>query len=81
MKKLQEEKAIPSTSFVFLTARADMSELREGMTSGADDYLVKPFKADELLKSIKVRLQKLEESANLVSYLRETMIRKFPHDL
>jgi len=81
LKKLQEEKAIPSTSFVFLTARADMSELREGMTSGADDYLVKPFKADELLKSINMRLQKREESAKQVSNLRETMIRKIPHEL
>jgi len=81
LNKLQEEKAIPSTSFVFLTARADMSELREGMTSGADDYLVKPFKAEELLKSINVRMQKREESTNQVSNMRDTMIRKIPHEL
>ena len=81
LKKLQDEKAISSTSFVFLTARADMSELREGMTSGADDYLVKPFKAEELLKSINVRMEKREEANLMVQKMRDTMIRKIPHEL
>jgi len=81
LKKLQDEKAISDTSFVFLTARADMYELREGMLSGADDYVVKPFKAEELLKSINVRIQKREESTRQVSNMRDTMTRKIPHEL
>jgi len=81
LNKLQEEKALSSTSFVFLTARADMSELREGMTNGADDYLIKPFKANELLKSINVRMQKREDSTVQVQNMRDSMIRKIPHEL
>lgn len=49
--------AIP---FIFLTARAEMSDLRHGMDLGADDYLIKPFRAADLLSAIKIRLEKKE---------------------
>lgn len=44
--------------FIFLTAKAEKSELRKGMELGADDYLVKPFEETELLNAIEVRLKK-----------------------
>ncbi|MGE5353593.1 MAG: LytR/AlgR family response regulator transcription factor [Acidobacteriota bacterium] len=49
-----------SIPFIFLTARAEMADLRLGMELGADDYLVKPFKANELLNAISKRLEKRE---------------------
>jgi DNA-binding LytR/AlgR family response regulator len=44
--------------FVFLTAKTDYSELREGMNLGADDYLFKPYKASELLAIIQKKINK-----------------------
>lgn len=44
--------------FVFLSAKAEMKDVREGMNLGADDYLTKPFNKDELLNVIKIRLNK-----------------------
>lgn len=44
---------------VLLTARADRSDLREGMDLGADDYLTKPFQREEVLRSVHARLEKL----------------------
>ncbi|HEX2866773.1 MAG TPA: response regulator [Ignavibacteriales bacterium] len=49
-----------SIPFIFLTARAEMTDLRMGMELGADDYLIKPFKANDLLKAISARLEKRE---------------------
>ena len=34
--------------FIYLTAKADFRDIRSGMNSGADDYLVKPFHLSEL---------------------------------
>jgi CRP-like cAMP-binding protein/ActR/RegA family two-component response regulator len=47
-----------SIPFIFLTAKADKSEIRAGMNLGADDYLTKPFEGSDLLKVIEVRLTK-----------------------
>ena len=51
----------PSTSsipFVFLTAKTEMSDMRKGMTLGADDYITKPFDDVQLLDTIEIRLKK-----------------------
>ncbi len=45
---------------VLLTAKADRSDVREGMNLGADDYLTKPFQRDELLDCIRSQLDKAE---------------------
>jgi CRP-like cAMP-binding protein/ActR/RegA family two-component response regulator len=49
-----------SIPFVFLTAKADKNEVREGMNLGADDYITKPFDSTDLLKVIEIRLKKKE---------------------
>src|SRR5258706_10084176 len=47
--------AIP---FVFVTARGARSDQRKGMELGADDYLIKPFSAKELLSCIHTQIVK-----------------------
>ncbi len=54
-------KGYTSTPFIFLTAKSDYDDLREGMNFGADDYLVKPVKSSQLLEAINVRLQRKRE--------------------
>src|SRR5678810_422287 len=46
--------------FIFLTAKAEKTDLRKGMEMGADDYLTKPFDSIELLNAIEIRLKKAE---------------------
>jgi class 3 adenylate cyclase len=59
---LRQRSALASIPFVFLTARSDRSEVRRGMNLGADDYLTKPFTREELIETVKVRLQKHQDS-------------------
>ncbi len=48
-----------STAFIFLTAKSTRTDIRTGMDMGADDYLTKPFTREELINSIKARVEKL----------------------
>jgi CheY-like chemotaxis protein len=54
---LQKDPATSTIPFIFVTARAEKSDLRLGMQLGADDYLVKPFTREELLGAIESRLR------------------------
>jgi DNA-binding response OmpR family regulator len=44
--------SIVGTPFIFLTALAQTEELNTAMSSGADGYIFKPFKAKELIDAI-----------------------------
>lgn len=62
---LGKDNSTSSIPFVFLTAKADKSEIRTGMNLGADDYITKPFEGSDLLKVIEVRLNKSEKLKNI----------------
>lgn len=58
---LEALKGNPATAripFIFLSAKSDRSDLRQGMEMGADDYITKPFTRQELLAAIAARLNK-----------------------
>ncbi len=53
---------ISNTPFIFLTAKTEKRDFREGMNSGADDFLNKPFNTQELLQVIALRIQKSKQA-------------------
>lgn len=55
---LQKDPLTAVIPFIFLTARTDPADIREGLGLGADDYLTKPFEQEDLLDSIQTRLDK-----------------------
>lgn len=55
LSKSPETSAIP---FIFLSAKAERSDMRKGMNMGADDYIAKPFEEMELLEAVESRLKK-----------------------
>lgn len=48
---------VPDLPVIILTARDSTSDIVQGLDLGADDYMTKPFVADELLARIKARLR------------------------
>jgi DNA-binding LytR/AlgR family response regulator len=58
LEELSGDEKTALIPFIFLTAKTETSDLRKGMELGADDYIFKPFDAEELLTSVKVRLNK-----------------------
>lgn len=57
---LQKNPATRNKPFIFLTAKTEHKDLRKGMESGADDYIMKPFTGIELLSAVESRLKKME---------------------
>lgn len=55
---LQKNPQTASIPFIFMTAKAERSDMRKGMEMGADDYLTKPFDDVELFNAIESRLRK-----------------------
>jgi signal transduction histidine kinase len=67
--------------FIFLTAKSDNSDIREGMKLGADDFLIKPYNHQDLLNTINMRLQKIELQEKRIETLRRSISYSLPHEL
>ncbi|MDO5710197.1 MAG: MtrAB system response regulator MtrA [Micrococcales bacterium] len=57
-RRIRAESGIP---IVMLSARTDTVDVVVGLESGADDYVVKPFKPQELIARVRARLRRGEE--------------------
>ena len=54
-RAIRAESGVP---IVMLTAKSDTIDIVLGLESGADDYVVKPFKAKELVARVRARLRR-----------------------
>lgn len=60
LQEVSSEIRSKSIPFIFLTAKVEKEDIRKGMLLGADDYIFKPFDIEDLLSSIKLRLERAE---------------------
>jgi PAS domain S-box-containing protein len=60
-KTIQQMKSTSAIPLIFLTAKAEKEDIRDGMHLGADDYITKPYDFNDLSFSIKTRLDKFEK--------------------
>lgn len=84
-KKLRSDSSTFSIPFLFLSARSDRLDVRHGMELGADDYITKPFKKDEVVSAVKIRLEKKEKIAQhfeeRLNDLRLNITGIIPHEM
>jgi len=59
-KEIRSESGVP---IVMLTAKGDTVDVVVGLESGADDYVVKPFKPKELVARIRARVRRYDPPA------------------
>lgn len=62
---LKDSNSTSRIPFIFITGKSDLREIRFGLELGVDDYIVKPFQNETLLRSIKVRIEKYESLINM----------------
>jgi two-component system response regulator MtrA len=64
-RAIRAESGVP---IVMLTAKSDTVDVVLGLESGADDYVIKPFKPKELVARIRARLRRTDaEPAEMLS--------------
>jgi DNA-binding NarL/FixJ family response regulator len=63
LQVLQQDTEMALIPFIFLTAKGEKDDLRNGMDLGADDYLTKPVANADLVRAIEARLRRSERQA------------------
>lgn len=81
IRLLENEPTTSTIPVIFLTAKVDEEDLRFGMNLGADDYIYKPFRIEELVNSINTRLRKKNLVEQKMKNVKEEISDKFPHEL
>jgi len=72
LKKIREREEKHWIPLIFLSARAGEEARIDGLEAGADDYLVKPFSAQELLSKVRAQIK-----INRVRLYNERRMRDF----
>ncbi len=85
LKILRQTPTTATIPFIFLTAKSDQTDFRQGMELGADDYLTKPFTRAELLAAITSRLEKKvvinQQYQKKLDDLRSSITHSLPHEM
>jgi len=63
--KILREKGLP-TPVIMLTGHDEESDTIQGLQSGANDYVTKPFRFGELLARIETQLRQYEQSSEAI---------------
>ena len=78
-QRIRQDTTRPYMYLLLLTARSQKDDLVRGLESGADDYLTKPFDAQELRARLHVGKRILELQDNLIA-AREKLLYQATHD-
>ncbi len=81
LKKLQDNPITKTIPFIFLTAKVESEDIRTGMALGADDYITKPFKIEDVINTINSRLLKKQAQIELIGDFKNTVVRNASHNL
>jgi len=58
-KKLKENDSTKSIPVIFLSAKGQDQEIQQGLAVGAEEYILKPFAPDELVKQVRSVLKRI----------------------
>jgi len=67
--------------FIFLSAKNDNASIRKGMNLGAEDYLTKPFAFDDLLRAVRIRIEKNMIYKDKLDLIKQQISKYVPHEL
>lgn len=74
LAELRQDAALAATPVILLTSLQERAHMRIGMTSGADDYITKPFRVAELRDAVAAQLNKRERQASMQAIAIDTAV-------
>jgi signal transduction histidine kinase len=84
LKAFRGDPDLASRPFIMMTGNPMQTPQRVGMNLGADDYLVKPFKAADLVECVEMRMKRAEVhwrvEGKTIQELRTTLHSVLPHE-
>ena len=82
---LQQNYYLKNTPFIFLTSKNDQKDIRFAKKLGADDYIVKPYEGEDVLITVRSRLNKFksirEDIRQEVEELKQEILFKLSHEI
>jgi DNA-binding response OmpR family regulator len=70
-----------ASPILLLTAKGQVNDRVEGLNSGADDYLVKPFSFDELLARVRALLRRPSQTQGIVLEVEDLSLDPVNYDV
>ena len=71
---LRQTAGLATTPVILLTSLQERAHMRIGMTTGADDYITKPFRPGELREAVAAQLNKRQVQATLQALAIESAV-------
>lgn len=69
------------TPIIMLTARGTIGDKVEGLNSGADDYLVKPFSFDELYARVRALLRRPKQTVGTIIKIKDLTLNPITYSV
>lgn len=79
--RIRSEPKWISIPFIFVSAKGKVDQIQKGYELGADHYITKPFKPEELLVLVNARLQRVKEIRRLLHRQIERQARPIYKEL
>lgn len=57
LERIRNLPALSNSRFVFITSSSEKRDIKKGLEMGADDYIIKPFCGEELVKRLEILLK------------------------
>jgi DNA-binding response OmpR family regulator len=78
---LRADERTADVPVILLTSLSERADMRAGMTSGADDYITKPFQPNDLKDAVGAQLARTATRAALSAMATERALSEQSHDL
>lgn len=78
---LKESSLIDQIPFIFISGNSELQDIRFGLDLGADDYFVKPFKAESLVLAIEKKICKFKKLKDVGKHEFKALFQLSPNGI